>query len=144
MDSERYNKIVKCTLKGIACNYIDSYVLVRNINDLESELNVDLKGLCFNTDYQIEDIEKVIEINLLHELYEFCKSKEIWIDNQNITKIGLLVGADNCFLILKDLNAYGWISEDYIENDKQREKIINRIAEEIEEENQKNTEEEML
>lgn len=144
MDSERYNKIVKCTLKGIACNYIDSYVLVRNINDLESELNVDLKGLCFNTDYQIEDIEKVIEINLLDELYEFCKSKEIWIDNQNITKIGLLVGADNCFLILKDLNAYGWISEDYIENDKQREKIINRIAEEIEEENQKNTEEEML
>ena len=29
------------TLKGIACNYIDSYVLVKNINDLESELNVD-------------------------------------------------------------------------------------------------------
>lgn len=144
MDSERYNKIVKCTLKGTACSYIDSYVLAKNINDLESELNVDLKGLCFNTDYKIEDIKKVIEINSLDELYEFCKSKEIWIDNQNITKIGLLVGADNCFLILKDLNAYGWISEDYIENDKQREKIINKIAEEIEEENQKNTEEEMI
>ena len=81
---------------------------------------------------------------LKNKLDEYFKSKEIWIDNQNITKIGLLVGADNCFLILKDLNAYGWISEDYIENDKQREKIINKIAEEIEEENQKNTEEEML
>lgn len=32
MDNERYNKIVKCTLKGIVCNYIDSYVLVKNIN----------------------------------------------------------------------------------------------------------------
>ena len=53
-------------------------------------------------------------------------------------------GADNCFLILKDLNAYGWINENYIENDKQREKIINKIAEEIQEENQKNTEEEMI
>lgn len=46
------------------------------------------------------------------------KSKEIWIDNQNITKVGLLVRADNCFLILKDLNAYGWISQDNIEDDK--------------------------
>ena len=44
----------------------------------------------------------------------------------------------------KKAEIYGWISEDYIENDKQREKIINKIAEEIEEENQKNTEEEMI
>lgn len=123
---------------------IKDYILVNNINDLESKLNIDLKEWCFNTDYQIEDVEKVIEINSLDELYEFCKSKEIWIDNQNITKVGLLVGADNCFLILKDLNDYGWISEDYIENEKQREKIINKIAEEIEEENQRNTEEEMI
>lgn len=95
----------------------------------EKEEIVDLKGLCFNTDYQIEEIEKIIEINSLDELYEFYKSKEIWIDNQNVTEFGLLVGVDNFFLILKDLNAYGWISEDYIENDKQREKIINKIAE---------------
>lgn len=144
MNSEKYNKIVKCTLKGIACNYIDSYVLVKNIDDLDSELNVDIKGLCFNTDYKIENIENVIEINSLDELYEFCKSKEIWIDNQNITKVGLLVGADNCFLILKELNAYGWISEDYIENDKQREEILNKIEEEMKKENQKNIEEEMI
>ena len=30
-------------------------------------------------------------------------------------------------MILKDLNAYGWINENYIENDKQREKIINYL-----------------
>ena len=36
------------------------------------------------------------------------------------------------------------VNENYIENDKQREKIINKIAEEIQEEKQKNTEEEMI
>lgn len=40
-------------------------------------------------------------------------------------------------MILKDLNAFGWISENCIENNKQREKIINKIAEEIQEENKK-------
>lgn len=144
MDGEKYNKIIKCTLKGNYCNYIDSYVLVKDTEDLESELNVDLKGLCFNTDYQIEDIENIIEINSLEDLYEFCKSKEIWINNQNITKVGLLVGADNCFLILNDLNAYGWISEDYIENDKQKEEILNEIVEKVKNENQENIEEEVV
>lgn len=144
MDNEKYNKIIKCTLKGISCNYIDSYVLVKNEDDLESELNVDLKGLCFNTDYKIENIENVIEIKSLDELYEFCKNKDIWIDSQNITKVGLLVGADSSFLILKDLNAYGWISEDYISTDKEKEKILNDIAEEIKKDNEENIEEEMI
>lgn len=144
MNSEKYNKIIKCTLKGRACNYIDSYVLVKDMNDLESELNVDLKGLCFNTDYKIENIENVIEIKSLDELYEFCKNKDICIDNKNITKVGLLVGADSCFLILKDLNAYGWISEDYISNDKEREMILNEIKEKIEKDNEENIEEEMI
>ncbi len=75
-------------------------MLVKNEDDLESELNVDLKGLCFNTDYKIENIENVIEIKSLDELYEFCKNKDIWIDSQNITKVGLLVGADSSFLIM--------------------------------------------
>lgn len=135
MDSEKYNKIIKCTLRGKSCNYVESYVLVKDIKDLDSELNVDLKGLCFNTDYEITDIEDIREIESLDELYEFCKNKEIWIDDRNITENGLLVGADSCFLIMKNLIPYGWISEDYISNNEEKKKILDNISKEISEEN---------
>lgn len=133
MCNEKYNKIISCTLKGNSCNYIDSYVLVKDINDLENDLNVDLKGLCFNTDYKIEDIKNIYDINSLDELYDFCKIKEIWINPMNTTEIGLLVGAERAYLILKDLNPYGWICEDYIDNDEEKNKIIHNIKKEIEE-----------
>ena len=137
MRCEKYNKIVKCTLVGIHYKnevYPDSFVLVKDINDLESELNVDLKGdLCFNTDFEIKNIEKIIEINSLEEFYDFCKKNEIEINKNYIHPKGLLVGGCKDYFIFNDLSPYGWISEDYIENDEERLKILDKIREDEEE-----------
>lgn len=137
MKSERYNKIVKCKLCGIRYEdeiYPDSYVLVKDINDLDSDLNIDIKGnLCFNTDFKIKDIEKVVEIKSLEDFYDFCKKNKIEIDKNNIHSKGLIVGGCKDYFIFNDLIPYGWISENYIENDEEKIKILDQIEEENEE-----------
>lgn len=112
MEQEKYNTIIRCTLKGRYDIYTNSYILLKDINDLESEYNVDLKGnLCFNCCYDIENIRENIHINSLEELYEFCKKQSIDIDKNCICENGLLVGAERKYLINKDLTPYGWLDE---------------------------------
>ncbi len=101
--SNKYNKIIKCTLENNIQTYPDSYVLLDNNNDIDSELNIDLKGLAFNTDFKIKDIEELHTIKNLNELYDFCKNHNIGIDKENITDLGLLVGANKEYLISNDL-----------------------------------------
>ena len=120
MKNERYNKIVKCKLCGIRHEdeiYQGSYVLVKDMNDLDS-------------DFKIKDIEKVVEIKSLEDFYDFCKKNKIEIDKNNIHSKGLIVGGCKDYFIFNDLIPYGWISEDYIENDEEKIKILGQIEEE--------------
>jgi len=112
METEKYNIIIKCTLVGRYDTYSNSYILLKDIEDLESEYNVDLKGdLCFNCDYNIENIKETIHINSLDELYKFCKQRQININKSYICKNGLLVGAERKYLINNDLTPHGWLGE---------------------------------
>lgn len=101
--SNIYNKIIKCTLENSFQAYPDSYILLATDNNLDSELNIDLKGLCFNTDYAIKDITKICAIKDLNELYDFCRNNNIEINKENITNSGLLVGANREYIISNDL-----------------------------------------
>lgn len=101
--SNIYNQIIKCTLENSFQTYPDSYILLSTNNNLDSELNIDLKGLCFNTDYEIKNITKICAIKNLNELYDFCRDNNIEIDKENITNSGLLVGANREYVILNDL-----------------------------------------
>lgn len=126
MEQEKYNTIIRCTLVGQYKRYVNSYILLKDIKDLESDFNVDLTGnLCFNCDYSIEDIKETIHINSLEELYKFIKEKNIYIDKKCICENGLLVGAERKYLINKDLTPYGWI--DYIV-----EELFNEMQEQVE------------
>ena len=112
MEQEKYNTIIRCKLTRYKEEYCGCYILLKDINDLESELNIDLKGnLCFNTDYKIEDIQEKIYINSLEELYSFCKERNIYMDKKCICDNGLLVGTERKYLINKDLTPYGWLDE---------------------------------
>lgn len=131
-NEELYNKIIKCTLEGIHYKgdiFHNSYLLVRDINNLTSGLDVDLKGdLDFNTEFNVKNIEEVIEINSLKELYKFCEERSIAIDKRYVHEKGLIVGGSKDFLILNDLSVYGELSEDYISmNDYERKKLIDEI-----------------
>lgn len=104
MDSEKYKIILHCTLDNGILTFEDSYVLIRNMNELDSELNIDIKGnFYYNTDFEIQDIKGIIHINNLDNLYKYCKYKDIQIDKKIITERGILVGAERDCILGNDL-----------------------------------------
>lgn len=114
MQDEKYKYIVKCSLKTSRDKFENQYLLVKNTNEFDTELEVDITGgFAFNCDFEVINPKIVKVLNSLEELQEFCKQKDIDIPKDRLSKQGLIVGGSvkTGFLIDKDLNAVGWIED---------------------------------
>jgi len=134
-----YNTIIRCTMiskYNEKEKYPDSYLLIKDIDEPASDMNIDLKGdMCFNTDYLLDKVELVKEIESLQELYDFCGEKKIEIDKTLIHEKGLLVGGGRDYFIFNNLIPYGWLECDFqFETEENKKEILNNLEVEIEEE----------
>lgn len=134
-----YNTIIRCVM--ISKNnenekYPDSYLLIQDIDEPASDMDIDLKGdMCFNTDYLLDEVELIKEIKSLQELYEFCKEKNIEIDKDLIHEKGLLVGGGRDYFIFNNLIPYGWLECDFqFESEEHQKEILDNLELENEEE----------
>lgn len=134
-----YNTIIRCTM--ISKNnenekYPDSYLLIKDIDEPASDMDIDLKGdLCFNTEFSLNEVELIKKIESLQELYDFCNEKNIKLDKSLIHEKGLLVGGGRDYFIFNNLIPYGWLDCDFqFEAEEHRKEILDDLDVEIEEE----------
>lgn len=109
--SEKYQYIVKCNLVNSSDEYKNQYLLVKDLNNLESQMEIDLKGdLCFNCCFKVR-FPKIIDlINSFQDLKEFCNKNNIVIPKERVSNNGIIFGADieSGLLINNNLEAIGW------------------------------------
>lgn len=106
-ENERYSYIFECTLESNSKKYEHQFLLVKNPNDLETNLEIDLIGrFNFNCDYNVVNPKLVQIINSKDELQGFCEKHNINIPEGCIRKDGLIV---NELLINDNLEAIDWL-----------------------------------
>jgi len=135
----KYNKIIKCTMKSKYYSndiYPNSFLLIQDINELDSDMNIDLSGdFFFNTDFSLDEVELIKEIGSLQELYDFCNENNIEIDESLIYEKGLLAGGGRDYFIFNNLTPYGWLECDFLfETEKRKKEILDKLSIENEEE----------
>lgn len=93
-----YNQILECTIANKSEIHENS-VLLACSTEYTEEIDI-INDFFFNTDYEVVDIQNMIEIESLEELYEYILEKNIHVNSERIKKKGILVG-DNANILLK-------------------------------------------
>lgn len=115
---ERYRYVFECTLEISSKKYEHQYLLVKEPNDLETNMEIDLTGgFAFNCDYKVTNPMLVQIVNTIKELEEFCQAHNIKIPKECITRDGIIASGPNGLLINNNLESIDWIEN--IEEDEE-------------------------
>lgn len=97
----KYDQILECTLANNLEIHKDSVLLVCSTEYAE-EIDI-INDFHFNYDFDVIDIDKVIILDSLEDLYGYVLEKNICVDSQRVSKKGILVGEDAKILLRTNL-----------------------------------------
>lgn len=111
-EKDKYKHIILCNLQGNNKEFEDQFLLVRDLDTLNSNFEIDLTGgFYFNCDYKVQYPVLVKTISTLKELLDFCSERNIQIPKDVIRKNGFVAGGENGMFINDNLEAIGWVEE---------------------------------
>lgn len=105
-----YRYIFECTLESNNKRFEHQYLLVKEPNDLNTNLEIDLTGgFQFNCDFEIINPKLIRVIENLQDLFSFCYEHKIYIPNDSLIFGGFVAGGGNGLFINGDLKPVDWI-----------------------------------
>lgn len=112
LEKDKYKYIILCNLQGNNKEFENQFLLVRELDTLNSNFEIDLTGgFYFNCDYKVQYAVLVKTISTMKELVDFCTERNIEIPKDVIRKNGFVVGGKEGLFVDENLEAVGWIEE---------------------------------
>lgn len=109
-EKDKYSYIFECTLKSNNKKYEQQYLLVKDPNDLNSELAIDLKGnLYFNCEYTVINSRLVKTVENMQDLLNFCDENNIRLPKECVNKDGIIAGGPHGLYIDNRLEPIDWL-----------------------------------
>lgn len=111
-EKDKYKYIILCNLQGNNKEFENQFLLVRNLDTLNSNFEIDLTGgFYFNCDYKVQYPVLVRTISTMKELLDFCLERNIEIPKDVMKKNGFVAGGKEGLFIDENLEAVGWTEE---------------------------------
>lgn len=111
-EKDKYKHIILCNLQGNNKEFENQFLLVRDLETLNSNFEIDLTGgFYFNCDYKVQYPVLVKTISTVKELLDFCSERNIEIPKDVMRKNGFVAGGKEGLFIDENLEAVGWTEE---------------------------------
>lgn len=111
-EKDKYKYIILCNLQGNNKEFENQFLLVRDLDTLNSNFEIDLTGgFYFNCDYKVQYPVLVKTISTMKELLDFCLERNIEIPKDVMKKNGFVAGGKEGLFIDENLEAVGWTEE---------------------------------
>lgn len=105
-----YRYIFECTLESNDKKFEHQFLLVKEPNDLNTNLEIDLTGgFEFNCDFKVVEPKLVKVLDNLQDLFSFCYEHKIYIPKESMIFEGIVAGGENGLFINADLKPVDWM-----------------------------------